>query len=302
LRPPHILKGNRNTELPWEAVWYDTETDQEMIGFDKVKHVLRFGWACYRRRLNSGQWSRPLWHRFTSPPELWDWIESLLHGRGRLYLFSHNQGFDLPLSGALTELPSRGWTLKGAVIECPPVIVSWRRDNYTITALDTLNIWRMSLADLGAQVKLPKLRMPVFGQSPKRDDAYCRRDVRVIMRACLGWWDFLKRHDLGSFAPTLASQSLRAFRHRFMTHKVFIDANEDALALARKAYMGGRVECYRIGRVEGPIYRLDINSQYPSVMRDGLMPTVLRSYTDRATVADIDDWTRDACEIGRAHV
>jgi len=297
LRSAHLLRGNTSLEMPWECVWYDTETLQEQAGINSVKHILSFGWAAYRRRLSSGTWSAPAWFRFTTPAEFWDWIDSLLHGRARLYLFSHNSGFDLPVLHAFSELPARGWKLTKAVIDCPPLILKWRRGKQTLQFLDTLNIWRMSLAQVGAKVGLPKLTMPGPSGTPEEWDIYGKRDTEIIMAACLGWFDFLTRHQLGSFAPTAASQAIRAYRHRFMSAPILIDNDEHALALSRQSYMGGRVECYRIGAVRGPIYRLDVNSMYPHVMRHNYFPTRLVSVTGRCTIDDLRVWLRDLCVV-----
>jgi hypothetical protein len=260
-----------------------------------VRHVLRFGWAAYRRRLKSGGWSAPSWCHFTTAAQLWDWIETLLHGRMRLYLFAHNQGFDLPVVDAFGELHRRGFVLGKAVIDCPPVMLKWRRGPATIEALDTLNIWRVPLAQLGKKVGLRKLRIPAPTASSARWLAYGRRDVKVIMAACLAWFAFLQDHRLGGFAPTLASQAMRAYRHRFMHVDLLTDADANALQLARDSYVGGRVECYQLGRVAGPIYRLDVNSMYPFVMRDSLMPVKLIATTRHADHADLRAWLSCHC-------
>lgn len=290
-----MIRPNHGLELPWECVWFDTETTQEQIDFSGVRHVLRFGWAAYRRRLRGGKWSAPEWHHFTTPRGFWEWVISKLHGRARLYLFAHNQGFDLPVVDAFRELPALGFKLTKAVIDCPPVVLKWRRGAQTIEALDTLNVWRVPLDEIGRKVGLRKLRMPRSTASERRWLAYGRRDVKVIMRAVLAWFDFLTAHRLGGFAPTLASQAMRAYRHRFMDTELLIDTDDNALALARASYVGGRVECYQLGRVEGPIYVLDVNSMYPYVMRDNPYPVKLLSTTRRATVADLRAWLRSYC-------
>lgn len=294
-RRSHTLRPNHALETPWEAVWLDTETFQEPVGFDAVRHRLRFGWAAYRRRLKGGAWSAPSWCYFTAAGELWDWVEGLLHGKTRLYLFAHNHGFDLPVVDAFAQLHARGFVLGRAVIDCPPVILKWRRGGCTIEALDTLNIWRVPLARLGEKVGVRKLRMPAETASARRWLAYGRRDVKVIMAACLAWFDFLKLHRLGGFAPTLASQAMRAYRHRFMEHELVTDDDTNALELARGSYVGGRVECYRLGRVEGPVYRLDVNSMYPFVMRDSYYPVKLISTTRRASLEDLRAWLSCYC-------
>jgi DNA polymerase type B, organellar and viral len=296
-RRAHLLRGNKSLEMPWECVWYDTETHQEQSGWNAVSHTLSFGWAAFRRRSSSGTWLSPTWARFSTVVQFWDWVESLLHGKARLYLFSHNSGFDLPVLHAFTELPARGWKLTRAVIDCPPLILKWRRGKQTLMFLDTLNIWRMSLAELGKKVQLDKLQMPAPTASAAEWDTYGKRDTEIIMAACIAWFDFLTRHQLGSFAPTAASQAMRAYRHRFMDVKILIDDDEYALALSRQAYLGGKVECRRIGIVRGPVYRLDVNSMYPYVMRDNYFPIRLVGVTGRCSLQDALGWLNSLCVV-----
>ncbi len=70
MRQAHWLKPNHKSEYPHDCVWFDTETLEERVSSQAVRHVLDFGMAAYRRRLRGDQWSRPKWLRFTTPEGL----------------------------------------------------------------------------------------------------------------------------------------------------------------------------------------------------------------------------------------
>jgi len=271
-RRPHYIPTNKSNESPSQCIWVDTETRPTKISADTEAHYLDFGMACYRRRLPKGGWSDPDWIEFTDKAVFWDWVESKTRAKTRLYLFAHNGAFDLPVLSAFTQLPSRGWKISNAICDAPPIDISWRLDKKTIRFVDTLNLWRMPLASLGTSVGLRKLRMPGHNEHPARHLAYCRRDVKVIMRACLKWFDFLTDNDLGGFKSTLASQAFGTYRHRFMPHQIAVHNNDRALQLERDSYVGGRTECFKLGKYEGEFYYIDVNSMYPSVMLDNLYP------------------------------
>lgn len=290
MRPPHVLRANHSNSSPQDCIWFDTETTSVDIDDVTQRHVLNFGWAAHRRRLKGGKWSAPDWYRFESIPLFWNWVESKLHGNCRLYLFAHNMAYDLPVMNGFKEMQERGWLLTQAVIDSPPVILKWRRDNKSILAVDTLNIWRMPLAAIGDQIKLPKLKMPARRASRAAWDKYGKRDTEIIMEVCLRWFAFLLRENLGGFAPTLASQAMRAFRHRFMLHPIYIDSDRRALKLSRSALHGGRTECFHIGKLRGPLYLLDINSMYPHVMRAGLFPVKLIGVYNDVSRRELGSW------------
>ena len=302
MRRAHWLKANHKSEFPHDCVWFDTETREERVSAQAVRHVLRFGFAAYRRRLGVGVWTRPKWIRFETTAEFWEWVFELRKGKSRLTLFCHNAAFDLPVLDAFRVLPDAGWKLKSAIIDSPPVILTWQLAGRTLRFLDTLNFWRQKLAVIGDTVGLPKLPMPALDASREDWDAYGRRDVEIIMEACLRWFVFLQGHDFGGFAPTIASQAMRAFRHRFITTPILIDNNVEALDLARGAYLGGRVECFRIGPLPGPLTLYDINAHYPHCMATQRYPVRLLAHCRAPDVAEVGRWMERYCVVARCKI
>ena len=291
-RKAHWLPRNFANQSPQACIFVDTETLPKPLDDKTEAHYLDLGMAAYCRRADNGQWTKPEWFTFTTREEFWDWVITKTRSKVRLYLFAHNGAFDLPVLAAFTQLPERGYTIRRAVCDAPPIDITWKNGDRTIRFIDTLNIWRMSLAEIGRSVGLSKLRMPSPDDSEIRKLAYCRRDVKVLMLAVIKWLDFLKDNDLGGFQPTLASQSLGTFRHRFMKHQIGIHNNNNAIHLERDAYVGGRTECFRLGHYEGEFYYIDVNSMYPSVMRGNLYPARLSTWTDQVTIDDLKRWRK----------
>jgi len=281
MRQPHWLTRNEGGEYPREVVVMDTETREVRLKGGLTAHRLVFGWAFYARRVRGDRWECQRWQRFATRAVFWDWIEARLRVKSRLTIYCHNAEFDAQVVAAFEEMESRGFRCVSACLEGPPTIIKWRRDKSTVQWLDTLNLFRVPLAVIGKRLKLPKLKMPNRWGSKARDDAYCKRDVEIVWKALLEWWQFLRDHNLGTAAPTLAGQAMNAYRHRFMKVQLFIDSNPAALELSRRAYVGGRCECFRIGFIDTPGVTLDINSMYPFVMRTLQCPT--RLLTVRST-------------------
>ena len=271
-----MLTKLRTATIPTHCIWYDAETSPERVSDVEERHLLSFGWACYRRQLSPGRWSRHQWYRFEHAADLWDWVESKIPKKTKLHMYAHNAAYDATVCDTWRELPQRGWSMRAAVIDSPPFIVHWSRGGSTLRMLDTLNIWKMSLAKLGDHVGLPKGELPPKWTGSRADDQYCRRDVEIIIETCIRWWRWLADNDYGSAASTLASQALTTFRHRFLSHSILLDDNMGALQLARAAYHGGRVEVFALGEHRGPLYLLDVRSEYPAVMRTEEYPTILR--------------------------
>jgi hypothetical protein len=312
MRNPHFLSHNRGSEYPREVVIVDTETNEVALPDGLTGHTLAFGWAFYARRKHGDEWTYQQWYRFTTPAEFWKWVCGKLRRKSRLTIYCHNAEFDAQVVDAFSILSRRKWKLLQACLEGPPTIIRWRRGSRTIRWLDTLNLWRVPLKQIGDKVGLPKLEMPGKWEGKPEEDIYCKRDVEIVWKALLEWWRFLREHDLGTAAPTLAGQAFNAFRHRFMTVPIFIDSNPEALALARAAYLGGRCECFRLGVIREAGVTLDVNSMYPHIMRSLLAPVKLITVRTRATIADVErycaayavvaDVTLDTPEAAYPHV
>jgi hypothetical protein len=298
MRIPHFLRAPKRGAQPSNCLFFDTETDNDVDEAGRQIHRLNFGWAAFQAQRAEGHWTEPTWMRFNEVSAFWDFVELHTYNSKSLYMFAHNGAFDLPVMRAFSELPARGWELKKAVCDAPPIILKWRKGTKTIVFIDTLNIWRMPLSKIGEGYGVPKLPMPAKEASIEEWDRYGKNDCDIIRVAIVGWMAFLRKYDLGPFAHTLASQSLKTFKYRFMKHEIFIDTNERALQIARASYVGGRTECFRIGVLNGPLYYLDVNSMYPAVMKGNDYPVKLRAVYTQPDKEEIDEWALDYMMIG----
>lgn len=283
----HNLKHNKNSETVHQLICVDTETKPIQISDTEIRHKLWFGWACYKKRTRHGKWSKGDWHRFETPASFWEWCNGRCRAKTKLWVFAHNTNFDLPVLETFTVLPSLGYSLSSAIIDGPPTVLKYERRPQTIIISDSLNIWRTSLAALGERFGLEKLEMPVSTATPEEWDVYCKRDVEVLQRAIIEWLDFLRDRDLGGFTPTLAAQSMRTYRHKYMKHAILIDNHVPALKVSRAAYHGGRCEAFRIGGPFHDIYCVDVNSMYPFCMREYPLPYRFVDYRERLAVRDL---------------
>ena len=311
-RRAHYIRDNFESAYPQQCIWFDcetyfTDTDGNVVletdaiwarmdyehktrkGYT-LYHWLKVGQACYMRLHRNEQWTDEQWLRFTTRDQFWRWVLSKTRTQTKLYLFCHNTSYDLPVLDVFKELPTRGFALKSAIIDAPPTILRFRCDTRTILILDTLNFFRMPLKELAKEIGTEKYKMPEDNDLGVDWDTYNKQDVIIMRDACLKWWEFLRKEDLGSFAPTLAGQAMRAYRHKYMTHKIFCDTNQNALALTREGYFGGRNECFRIGRFRGHFKLLDVNSMYPHVMATKEYPYKLLSYYRHVSLQELSAW------------
>lgn len=208
------------------------------------------------------------WQSFQSAKALWHWISNLVWKCDDVLVVAHNIDYDSRLSGAFTFLPLAGFSPAKAIMSDTCTMFVWERGDGKVTLLDNMNLWQCSLADLGDSVGLPKLEIDFQTQDDAALETYCRRDVEILVRVWQRWLNFLDVHDLGSFAITVAGQAWNAYTRRFIPCRILIHDNPAAVGLERRAYHGGRTECFRIGKLNGgPYYKLDVNGLYAAMMK-----------------------------------
>lgn len=205
-----------------------------------------------------------------------------------LFLYAHNIKYDLQLSGLLTLFLENGWRVGTFVFDDPPTFVRLSRNRSVIMMVDTFNYWQYSLARMGEQLSLAKLPMPGDDASYKDWCTYCRRDVDVLTSYILSFIRYLKENDLCGLGLTLASQSMRAYRHKFMSVPIIIHNRHEAIDLEREGYSGGRVEAFHIGDLPAQTYyKLDVNSMYPYVMSTETYPNEFVGYSENIPLAQL---------------
>lgn len=268
--------------MPSNILIVDTEANIELRHDGSQYQTFRLGDAIHRR-YDRDKWSEIVHHPFYSIADFWKLLDERSEGHKRLYVFAHNMGYDFAILMLDTYISSRKLTLKVDVRDTAFIV---RAGN--ICFLSSTNYYKQSLEWLGNIFGLSKMKSPDFESCTDSElMPYCQRDTEVLSLIMEKHIAFLKSNDLGNFKPTLAGQSLGAFRHRFMHTNLLVHNYEDILTLEGLSYRGGRCEAFRLGTFEN-IYALDINSMYPFVMRNMKYPTKVLN-TKPLTVQSIDD-------------
>ncbi len=286
----HRLAENKRVETPSWMVFVDTEACINEVDESTQHQSLWFGYAeCWRIRMDRKR-RYYLYNDllFTNYRDLWDLVTTYA-GKSKItiYVVAHNWQYDAALLQINSLVGDYGFTAEFVAVDQGAFIVKLKRSDMNIVLLDSMNYFHTSLASLGSSIGLDKLETPWNSDDLDVWVEYCIRDVTVMRMAMFRFLDFIVANDLGSFAPTAASQAFHAYRHRFMKHTILFHDRQRVIELERQAYHGGRTEAFYIGTISKPVYALDINSMYPSVMRDQLFPYELLGSNSHCTIEQL---------------
>ena len=135
------------------------------------------------------------------------------------------------------------------------------RDEYGITWRDSYALLKSKVSDLGKEIGFKKLETPKKFIEPResnkyissKDQRYCKRDCKIVKL----YLDLLFE-TIGTQKLTIASSCMHLFRSKFLKENLLIRSQHKEF---KASYYGGRVECFKLGKVDANVY--DINSQYP---------------------------------------
>ena len=214
----------------------------------------------------------------TGLTSLWSTLSAMLEQQGKLWLFVPDSGWLLDTIGLWERLERGeiyldGWdrrtiappsARKGdvggglCIIEDPPTLILCRLTGRQgkLLILDVRN-WGIEL--LGGS-----------GSCHERSAAYLSG-----IRDCL---HTLRNDCECSVRGTAAAQAVSALRTQHDCVRLHCHTNWPVLELERRALHGGRCECFRLGKLLGPVYHLDVRSMYPALCLELAVPVSLRRY------------------------
>ena len=219
-------------------------------------------------------------------PEYVEYILSCKESRQRR-LYAHNGGnFDWP--HLIVWLMDNGYTperirviMAGGMILGIDVRV---QKDVVIHLRDSYRLLPESLAKLTKSFAVAHQKLDINDQlhhdlaesDPFRFREYCVHDVLGLQEVLYSFWTMLYRlvGSIGELPMTLPALAMRLWRMT-LDGDMMTPGTRKLKDLERRAYSGGRTECFRVGRTsEVNVY--DVNSLYPAVMQEIRVPTSYR--------------------------
>jgi hypothetical protein len=299
-RVPHFLTQNKKEDRPRRAVFFDTETKAIPLPSGAKQLELKLGWACYWDRPDRESYTSLEWHFFTTTEDFWTFLHKHLDPDDDLYLIAHNVAFDFRIVGGFDHAQKERWWIDFLYHKGMTTLLRYETGQGALQLLDMGNFFSTTLAEIGEVVGVEKGEIDFDKCSFQELSDYCHNDVQILVKAWEAWFDFLDTHDLGDFRLTLAAQAMSAYRHSFMDHGIKIHSDKSVSELERKAYRGGRVECFSVGDLSGQVfYQLDVNGMYAAMMSWYEYPRFLKSWPLSLNLKQLRATIKRHCVIAR---
>jgi hypothetical protein len=209
----------------------------------------------------------------------WDMYETLC--KMGIYQAVENEGWSIAVANERKDEDECPYTAKRIVgtlvCESPPTIIDVRSPG-------------------GQGVRF--LDMRNWGLMPEMFDG--DNDRPTLDNVQQGIEDYIAMCDLygmGSLQTTAAAQGLYSFRKQHMEWHLLAHDDMKVRALERRAYYGGRAECFHLGQLPGWLTHLDVKSMYSALGEKLLLPTeLMRDYHSP------DDLCHDSAWAEHTHI
>lgn len=270
----HNVRANETTRLPRRYIFMDTEARMRRVKVGN-EQTWRLGVACFVTA-DKGEKVRERWEDYKEPGKLWEDVTAHCRKDSRTILWAHNLGYDARISGVFDHLPILGWRLVAHNITAKGTWLEWRRNGCTLIMVDSTTVFANKLGKVGQYFGIGKLHVDINSDDDAAWLARCRRDVEILKTAMLSYLQWIEEADLGNWQMTGSGQSWAAFRHRFLTHKMTVHDDMDALSAERRAMWTGRCEAYWHGELKGQtVCEFDFTQSYVTIARDNPVPVKL---------------------------
>lgn len=291
----HNLGANTRESSPHQIIVLDTETSWAPVDGGE-HHTIRL-WEATTVRRHGNNPSRP---RRTDAGgdgggDLAAWIDSQVKSSPVVWLYAHNQSFDLATTRLPVLLAKHGWsvTTHNLASDAPWAIM--KNGGRTLRIADSHSLLPEPLDRIGTKVGVAKPPLPTTDDSQEAWRERCRADVTITTTALLqlmDWWD---EQQLGHWSVTGPRTGFNAMRHRCVARPgydpssqqigdggrilqhgdghVVIDPDPAARAFERATLYQGRREAFRTGQQPRGMYvELDMVRAHLTVAKSFKLP------------------------------
>lgn len=278
----HIFRKNDKLNLQNDFIFVDTETKRIQKSKDLFEEKFKLGWVIYWNK----ETNEKTYVFLKDKKIFYDYVLKIMEKTNHLFIFAHNTDFDIKVLGGIQKFIEKGYKVDSFYINGARFIIRLVKKAKMIEILDTMNYIPSSLKYIGKSIGIEKTKIDFNCCSKKELSDYCKNDCEIIFSFISQLVEFLDKYNLSKLKPTVSSLAFNIFRHKFYDKKnkpIYIHGWTKAIELERMSFRGGISDCLKVGCFSTKLFKLDINSMYPNIMKNKKLPTKLLFYRDNSS-------------------
>lgn len=185
--------------------------------------------------------------------------------------------------------PSHGFVVTA---DPPAILQLWHRSGVRVNWLDIRNYCDKDIHELSFMVG-STLHPWDEGETDLCGAAIaCEQRTGVLRDFVYRMVSEWTRHGMGQWRPSLGGLATSSFRVLCPDRTILVDRDCLATKICRESYYGGETRSLHVGRVEGPIYEVDMNAAYAWSMASGRHPVMHQTNMREPSVSQLEGSAR----------
>jgi len=274
---------------PGKLVFVGLYTRREQVTEKQYKRVPVLGHAIYWRRARRKVKEKIETLDFSLTLDLFEWITKRVNKRETVYVYFYDVVTDFLALDGFRLMPVCDFTLQSIYHKLTTTIMKFACDKRRVAVIDIQNYYPVKFdilsrsfgAEIGAD--LPD---DATGEQVRE---WCVRKARLLFEIVKGLIKETVETGRGSMRMTASSTAHSIFRTSYMKHKIITNHNPEVVAFEQSSYVGGYTGLSKLLQPGEPeLYKVDVNSMYPSVMMEQKYPTQLIEFAEGVTTKHLE--------------
>lgn len=274
---------------PGKMVFLALHTREMKVQGTRFKRVPAFGYAIYWRRAKRKTKEAIENFEFTNSFDFFEWVTSKINKRETLYVYVFDVSHDFLALDGFRQLPDLSFTLTHIYHKMSTSILKFQDESRRLCVVDVQNYYPVSIEKLSHSFGVDLPPRPVTDEDPGEAKRYCEIKAELLRSVLFSLVKETVESGRGSLKLTVSGISNSIYRATFMKHRIITNHNPQVVEFEKAGYVGGYTSVCKLVQGGNPeLYKLDVNSMYPSVMRDAKYPTKLLEFAKRMPVRHLE--------------
>lgn len=279
----------KRLDAPQKLVFVAVQTEKIHTSPSQYKRVLVRGYAIYWRRERATKKERRETYQFENNYDFFEWLTARINKRETLYLYMHDATTDFLALDGFRQLPVQDFTLQGVYHKLVTTILRFANDNRRVTVLDVQNYYPLTLERLAQSFKVEIKREPDNTSDRDKGFEWCKAKAELTQTIMEQLVREIVQEKKGSLRMTASGTSHSIYRASYMKHKIVTNHDPAIVEFEKSSYVGGYTAVNKLVVPGSPdLYKVDVNSMYPSVMYDRKYPTQLVDFAENISVKQLE--------------
>jgi hypothetical protein len=274
---------------PSKLVFLAVQTEKIQTSPIEYKRVLVRGTAVYWRREGKKKKETKEVYEFDNSYDFFEWLCKKINKRETLYLYSHDVTTDFLSLDGFRQLPIQDFTMQSIYHKLTTTIVKFANGSRRVVILDVQNYYPFKLERLAQSFKVQIDPEPQDTTDKAGGFQWCAFKAKLIQVIMEQLIKETVQALKGSLRLTASGIANSIYRTSYMRHKIVTNHDPDVVQFERSSYVGGYTAVNRLVVPGEPeLYKLDVNSMYPSVMYDRKFPTQLIEFAEGISLRQLE--------------